>query len=75
MNKQKLHVAVTVAASSAVGKKQDEIKTIMESAWSESMMETKQDRAVFEFMFNDALSVCTAYSLQKLPSELAAEKH
>ena len=75
MNKLKLHVITTNAAATAVGKNKQEVATIMESAWKESGLDSKQDRSVFEFMFNDAQGVCTSYATQKLPSESAAEKY
>lgn len=75
MNKLKLYVTVTNAAAQATGKKPDEVNTIREDAWKATGLETKQDRSMFEFLFNDALGVCTAYAAQRLPSELATEKH
>lgn len=73
--KLKLYVEVTNAAAQAVGKKKEEIATIRESAWKETGLETKQDRGLFDFLFDDALGVCEAYNKQPIPSEAAAQKH
>ncbi len=75
MKKLKLYIEVTNAAATAVGKKPEEVATIQNAAWQASGLETKQDRAMFEFLFTDAIGVCNAYAVQKLPSEAAAEKH
>lgn len=75
MKKLKLYLDATNAAASAVGKKPDEVKAIQEKAWADGGLETKQDRDMFDYMWNDALGVCNALSKQQLPSESASVKH
>jgi hypothetical protein len=75
MNKLKLHVIVVTAAASAVGVKPAEAAAIKEKAWADSGLETKQDRAMFDYQWHDESGVCAALAVQKLPSEAASEKH